>query len=998
MHRTLVGVVALWTIAFVALAAEGPARRLQPLPSAQVPAAKVAKLHNLQDLRRTYAQPVRPVQLPLLFESNMGQAAPGFQFVVRSVGFAAGLSPSGLTAVVLSRPFGDDSDPNTVNGHAIQLSFRGAARPVVTGEGRLKAEVNVIRGANTASQVHKVPVFTSVAYRGLYRGVDMVVAGANGRLNYGFVLQPNADISTIRVAVRGVKRLKIDADGNLLMRTPRGTITQVKPRFMEGETPNSRVLTGRYLLHGGNEYGFQVSGRTPHKRLIIDPEIVFTTYFGGGQNEGTLEVDNGASDLHGQGFDVAIGPESNAFVVGTTASPDFPVTAAGALTVSTNAFVVRIDPQLPPGNQVRYATFIGGSGFERGVAIAPRQDGSAYVTGCTTSSDFPTSTGVLQPTRARSVGYIVRLTPSGDFDIGTLIGRDIVHHPASIAYEQRSGEPEGFVYLAGSVERPAAATSTEFGSSGFQTQFGGGNNDGFIAKLDAALTHFEYFTLLGGSGRDFIRDLAVNDGFAFVTGATASVNFPTSGIAHQAAHSQAASGIDCANDTANRGCFDAFVTRLARDGSTLIYSTLFGGDDEEFGRGIAVSVTNQATVTGGVKPLTGDDAQIFAARFEGGGENVLWDTRLLGRGRDHGEEVVVDVLGRAHVVGTVSRDGLSTSEATFHGGASDIFYARFAADNGELEYFTYIGGSGEDRGFAVAAQGSSANNFCAFAVGSTTSNDVTTVNPLTPGGEQNQGRADILMTALCDIPPRIDLPSGFQKTVAPTSVTAGGTVTYTISVQNGGDAPAGVTVTDTVPASLTITGVTGAGCGRTGNTVTCAFNAAPGPSSISITARTGAQCPNTITNTARIQVGNRTADSSASFQVTCPPPLCGNGRLDPGEQCDPGENASCRSNCTLRVCGDGIVDTGEACDRGAENSATGRCSLQCRRQVPEFDECSRGGPVCAGELVCGKRCGVAKCVGGHELFGFCLFGTDEVLCSTPAQCMAPNEADITISQ
>lgn len=101
---------------------------------------------------------------------------------------------------------------------------------------------------------------------------------------------------------------------------------------------------------------------------------------------------------------------------------------------------------------------------------------------------------------------------------------------------------------------------------------------------------------------------------------------------------------------------------------------------------------------------------------------MIWGTRLQGLG----EEVVVDALGRAHVVGTIGRDGHSTSEALFHGGASDIFYARFAASTGDLEYFTYIGGRGEDRGFAVAAEGATVDNFCAFVVGSTTSQDVVT--------------------------------------------------------------------------------------------------------------------------------------------------------------------------------------------------------------------------------------------------------------------------------
>ena len=353
---------------------------------------------------------------------------------------------------------------------------------------------------------------------------------------------------------------------------------------------------------------------------------------------------------------------------------------------------------------------------------------------------------------------------------------------------------------------------------------------------------------------------------------------------------------------------------------------------------------------------------------------------------------MVDALHRAHVVGTISVDGQSTTDQSFHGGRGDIFYTRRAAPTGDVEDFTFLGGSGDDRGFAIAAAGTSADNFCAFIAGSTDSQDVATVNPLI-GGENNQGRADLLLASLCDVAPSIT-NSGFHKNAASSTVLPNGTVTYTISIDNGGDSPAPVTVRDTLPTALTATGVSGPGCGRAGNAVTCALSAGPGATAIEVTARAGSQCPATIVNTATIQVGNQTFSSASTVQVTCPPPLCGNGRLDPGEQCDGGNH--CRANCTLIQCGDHIVDPGEQCDDGNTNGgANDSCTHQCTKQILINGTCSNGGTPCAGALVCGRSCSFVKCSGRSISTPFgpiCLFGDSFWLCSTPDTCMNREDA------
>lgn len=977
----------IWLAGLIGLPAVAQPPRIRKLPTDALTNALGRQYlwsEVLQHGRRAPAALLRP---PLVFETNVGQAAEGFDFVLRSVGFAAGFSRQGITAAVFHRPSSAErsSGSYATKGHAIQLVLQKGDSGKIRGEKPASGVVRIARGSDGAQNRAPIPSFNSIVYPEVYSGIQMVVHARDGRLEYGFDLGPAAPLSAIRIRVRGVSSLSVDGRGHLLMRTPSGTIVQTRPRFYEHDRRGRRLLKGSFAIRGATEYGFQVTGRTPGTRLLVDPEIVFTSYFGGGGTEGTIGPDNGGGDLHGQGFDVALGPDGNLFVVGSTTSTDFPVTAAGPLGGSTDAFVLRLDPTLAPGQQLVYATFLGGSSFERGVSVSARGDNAVYVVGCTTSGDFPTTPGVVQPAPAESVGYIALLLPDGALEAATLLGTTIDHHPASVVFSKRATETEGFVYVGGSVAQPPAGATGDAVPGGFQIDHHGGGFDGFVAKLDASLSSFEYLTYVGGARQDLVMDLAVNDGFAFVTGSTTSFDFPTTELAVQSAHSQAVTGVDCGNVGAARQCFDAFVTRVARTGASLIYSTYLGGDHEEFGRGLAIAGGNQATLTGAARPTTGTDTDIFVTRLEGGGENVLWDERLPGSRRDHGEEVVVDALGRAHVVGTVSRDGLSTSDTSFHGGAGDIFYSRHAAATGDKEFFTYLGGAADDRGFAVAAEGDSAESFCAFAAGSTTSEDVVTVNPL-EGGEENRGGADLLLFALCDIDASIEPGSGFTKAANPATVTSGQGSTFTITVVNGGDVPAAVVVTDTVPDAFIVTGVTGPGCSHSANSVSCAFSAAPGATTFVVATTAGAQCPRTVTNTATIQVGSRSFSTSAQAQVVCAPPLCPNGVLNPGEECD--SEPGCRSNCTRIECGDGIVDPGEQCDDG-DNSNNDACTNNCRRQLTDGQTCSSGSPACAGDLVCGRRCSVV------EECEFIIFCDTYWLCSTPDECMPADDATFT---
>jgi hypothetical protein len=260
-----------------------------------------------------------------------------------------------------------------------------------------------------------------------------------------------------------------------------------------------------------------------------------------------------------------------------------------------------IDPMLV------YSTYLGGSGGDFGDGIAVDDRGNAYVTGDTTSTDFPTVNAV-QPTLGGGSdafldAFVAKLTPQGSQLLySTYLGGSGFDRGDGIAVDDR-----GNAYVAGNT------TSTDFPTvNAVQPTFGGGNLDAFVAKLTPHGSQLLYSTYLGGSGDEFGNGIAVDDrGNAYVTGQTASTDFPT---------------VNAVQPTFRGGNFDAFVTKLTRNGSQLLYSTYLGGSGGDFGTGIAVDDRGNAYVTAGtdsidfptvnaVQPTLGGGSDGFVAKL-----------------------------------------------------------------------------------------------------------------------------------------------------------------------------------------------------------------------------------------------------------------------------------------------------------------------------------------------------------------------------------------------
>jgi hypothetical protein len=626
--------------------------------------------------------------LPVRFEPNVGQFDEAVEFVARGGGYTLFLTPGeAVLSVRRAAPAPDLSQrrkgakaqrQEVVRTRLVGSSVRSAGE----GVDELPGVTNYFRGNDPARWRTEIVSYGAVRYGGVYAGVDMVYYGNGNELEYDFVVAPGADPSAIRMQIEGAERMTVDEAGDLVMEVAGGELRQRAPAiYQEGPAGRERV-SGGYAVDG-DVVSFSVGAYDPTRPLVLDPVIGYSRALDGGSLDAVEAI--------------AVGTDGSAYVVGYTASTSFPTASpiqashAGGF---YDAFVTKLSPS---GSALTYSTYLGGSGTDQGVGIAVGADGSAYVTGYTSSQNFPTAA----PFQASHGGgfhdaFAAKLSPSG----------------ASLVYSTYLGGGNDDVGISVAVGADGSAYVTGWTSSQnfptaapFQANLHG-TLDAFVTKLNPAGSALSYSTYVGGSGEDFSDGIAVgSDGSAYLTGTTGSTNFPTA-----------------APFQANRSSeVDAFVTRVAPSGTALVYSTYLGGNSHEQARAIAVGSDGAAYVTGytlstnfpTAAPLQANmvgNSDAFITKLSASGAALVYSTYFGGDSGEEGMAIAVGADGSAHVAGWTGSSDFPTAapiQATI-GGSGDAFVTKLSASGSALTYSTYLGADLFEtaRGIAVGADGS----------------------------------------------------------------------------------------------------------------------------------------------------------------------------------------------------------------------------------------------------------------------------------------------------
>jgi uncharacterized protein (TIGR03437 family) len=649
-------------------------------------------------------------KLPLRFERARDPIEYGrgghAEFVARGNGYTLYLAESGAILSTQSATL------------RMQIAD-GNPSPKIAAQGLLPGMTNYLVGNDPSRWRTGVAGFANVKYRGIYPGIDLMYYGNRQQLEYDFVVAPGADTRRIQIVFDGAKNLKIDRNGDLVMRASGQLLRFRKPLLYQDVHGEKRPVAGQYTLRG-RQVGFAVSSYDASLPLVIDPVLVYSTLFGGEEDAifGLATDQAGNVYLTGQtlGFIPILNAEQSKF--------------GGSYTAGVpNAFITKINAA---GTALIYSTYIGGSesnehsGGDRAFGIAVDAAGNAYITGFTVSTDFPTVHAIQSTLPAPIAAFVTKLNAAGDALVySTYLGGSgkSSGNCAPVSFNCVLTGDRGNAIAVDSAGNAYVAGSTTSSDFPVVTPFQAalpGPQASFVTKIDAAGSALVYSTYLGGStapsggtAQDSATGIAVDStGSAYVTGNACSSNFPT------------ANPIQADNKSA---C-SAFITKLAPSGSTLVYSTYLGGSGGALhcdapslffdhgsnacggnsSAGIAVDSAGSAYVVGTTRttdfpmvnafqPANGaasPPVNAFVAKLNASGSALTYSTYLGGIGGAGASAVAVDSAGNAYITGAAGAgfplvQPLQTSFSAGNGGAA--FVAELNAAGAALVYSTYFG-------------------------------------------------------------------------------------------------------------------------------------------------------------------------------------------------------------------------------------------------------------------------------------------------------------------
>jgi hypothetical protein len=614
-------------------------------------------------------------RLPLRFEANRGQFDPAARFGARAGGFHLLLTDHGPSL--------------TVGSHRVDLSLlHSNPAPRIEGFDPLATHTDYLVGSRRDWRSH-VPSFQRVRYSAVYPGIDMVYYGNQSRLEYDFVLAPGADPAAIRLRFRGAGRVRLNAEGDVVVSTHGSEILQ-KRAIIYQQAPDGtrRAVSGRYVLLGRNTVGLKLDGYDRTRQLVIDPVLSYLTYMGGSVSDRIDAIKYANGKL---------------YIAGQTDNADLPY-INGAYNNNTSGltdiFVAIVDATPGSGYPLQYFSYLGGANVDIATAIDVDAKGVIYLTGTTTSTNFPVTSNAFQSSGAGQFTgtFVTKLDPSqygGDsliFSsyIGGLAGKNIGNGVAV--------DKNGLIYVIGSTQ------SSDFPVTGNAYQpVLWGTQDMFICQVDPGAGKILYASYLGGEGVDDGRNILVgSNGLVYFTASTLSASFPMANFQYSVNQIGAQDVIIGVMDLTKAGP------------PSLVYSTYFGGTGNEEVRGMAFDPKGRLVITGYTLstdlPVTGDAAQSTAG---GNGDAfvAIFDPSVLGQGglqyctyfggahSEVGYAVAADSAGSIYVTGYTLSSNMPVAgdvPQALWGGGTDLFVAKFkpgVPGPAGMQFSTFLGAS-----------------------------------------------------------------------------------------------------------------------------------------------------------------------------------------------------------------------------------------------------------------------------------------------------------------
>lgn len=609
----------------------------------------------------------------------------------------------------------------------LRMRFAGGRLTRPQGLDQLPGKTNYFLGKDPIAWLTDIPTYQRVRYSDVYPNIDLLFYGNQKQLEYDFVVKPGADPRAIRFVFDGASRTSISPDGKLVLQTAAAEAQHLKPVVFQETSSGRREIPGAYVLNEKNEVGFELGPYDRSLPLIIDPVFVYSTYLGGNNedlafsialdNQGNavvagstsspdfplvspmqstvrgrdiflLKVNNtgtavlSSTYLGGTNTDVAysvaVDNQNFSYLTGHTRSINLPI--VGGFQPNNrgleDAFVFKI---APAGNAIVYSSYLGGSAAglgdgDFGYTIAVDESGSVYITGETTSNDFPVL-NALQPVRGGGRdAFLTRINPAGNALVfSTYIGGSESEH-GRVTADAHSSKAGNRLALdaAGNAVVIGYTWSTDFPILNAFQSTSRGQSDVFVVRVSSSgsLLSSTYF---GGNNLDLAYAVALDSsGNIFISGNTTSTNLPTTPGAFQTTH---------------RGNQDVFLVKFNPNASAVLFSTYAGGTGADSAQGIAIDPSGNALLIGEttstnfpvlnpMQPTSGGNTDVFLLKANSQGV-VQWSTYLGGLSTDLGAAIAIGSGGNLFITGSAASPNFPTAAPIqFNRGGFDLFVAR----------------------------------------------------------------------------------------------------------------------------------------------------------------------------------------------------------------------------------------------------------------------------------------------------------------------------------
>ena len=615
---------------------------------------------------------------PLHFEANQGQWNPAVRYTAHARQYTVLLTATGPALA-----FG--------GGRRVDLTLDGSNRaPEIEALDRTAVATSYFVGPKERWRTG-VPNYSRVRYRDVYPGIDVVYYGEDSRLEYDFLVEPGADPAAVRMRFQGADRASVTPQGDLLVECAGGQLVQKRPFLYQRDqrTGTRRQIDGRYVQLADGAVGLSVSAYDHAKPLVVDPYLIYSSFWGGG-----------AAD---QGNAVKIDSNGLLYVVGRTETSDLVATAnaysSTNLQAGTNAIFIMV---LDTNNNfaLDYLSYLGGTGENDPEAMDLDASGNIYIVGETVATDFPmVSTTSLQstlPSTTDSV-FVVEFDPALTSVLqlvySTFLGGSLTNLANDVKVDQA-----GNIYLIGST------TSTDFPiTDGAYSGILSGIQNAFLCEINTSLSRAVYSTYLGGEGTDTGNTIALaSNGLVYFGVTTNSKEFPLSIAPYRAS----LPGLE--------NIVVGVVNTTQFGPNSLLYDTYFGGSDLDEVRKLSFDASGRVLLTGftfstnfpvtpdAVQSTPGGNGDAFVSVLDPAHPEafLVYSSYLGGSQGDVAYAVAGDAAGSIYLAGyTLSRDFPVTGNApqTAWGGGIDVFVAKLMpgiAGPAGLQFSTYMGNLG----------------------------------------------------------------------------------------------------------------------------------------------------------------------------------------------------------------------------------------------------------------------------------------------------------------